>query len=239
MQIATLLILGCIIGMQHALEADHLAAVASLSRRGSSRRALVLRGSAWGLGHTMTLLCICSVLWLLGETIGPRTEAMLEFAVGAMIVMLAINVLYTLRRHRPHIHVHRHSDGRQHLHLHRHPGPDLPHVRGHRDQDHDHNHEDLKLGRAALVGIVHGAAGSAGLLILATAARSATEAIGYVIAFGAGSMLGMAALSFIASYPLRWAERCANWVSSAAYATIAGAGILIGGSLMGRSWSLL
>ena len=82
MEFYTLLLLGGLIGMQHALEADHLAAVAALSDKRSSRRALVLRGSAWGLGHTITLLTICGALLLLEETISPHTEAMLEFAVG-------------------------------------------------------------------------------------------------------------------------------------------------------------
>lgn len=235
MDLISLLVFGGLIGMQHALEADHLAAVAALDGRRSSRRALMLRGSVWGLGHTITLLTICGVLLLLGEVISARTEAMLEFAVGAMIVLLGLNMFVTLWRRRPHFHIHQHSQGERHLHLHTHATDPAPH----RASAHEHKHENLGLRRALLVGMVHGAAGSAGLLILAAAAKSIPEAIAYVIAFGIGSILGMATLSFVASYPLRWMERCANWVSTTAFVGIGCAAIAIGANLLGHSWNLL
>ena len=59
----------------------------------------------------------------------------------------------------------------------------------------------------------------------------------YVLAFGAGSIIGMAALSFIVSFPLRWMERCANWVNTAAFVSVGCVAILVGGSLIGQSWS--
>ena len=90
-----------------------------------------------------------------------------------------------------------------------------------------------------LVGMMHGAAGSAGLLILAAAANSIPQAIAYVAAFGAGSIIGMAALTFVVSYPLRWMERCANWVNTAAFVGIGCLAIIIGSNLLGHSWSIL
>ena len=59
MEYYTLLLLGGLVGMQHVLDADHLAAMATMSTGQSSRRAVLLRGSIWGLGHTITLLTIC------------------------------------------------------------------------------------------------------------------------------------------------------------------------------------
>ena len=223
MEFISLLIFGGLIGMQHALEADHLAAVAALDGRRSSRRALILRGSAWGLGHTITLLTICGALLILDEVISERTEAMLEFGVGAMIILLGMNMFVTLWRRRPHFHIHQHV------------ADQVPH----RASPHQHKHASLGLSRALLVGMVHGAAGSAGLLILAAAAKSVPEALAYVLAFGTGSILGMAALSFVVSYPLRWMERCANWVSTSAFAVIGCAAIAIGANLLGQSWNLL
>lgn len=234
MEFYTLLILGCVIGMQHALEADHLAAVAALSDKRNSRRALVLRGSVWGLGHTITLLTICGALLMFGKSISERTEAMLEFAVGIMIIALGINVLVKLFRQRPHFHLHRHKHGDQHIHLHTH-NDDLPHDRS----THAHEHSQLGLRRALVVGMVHGAAGSAGLLILAAAAESLGHAIGYVLAFGTGSIIGMGALTFVVSYPLQWMERCATWVSTTALAGVGCAAVIIGGSLLGQSWEVL
>lgn len=230
-----LLSLGCLIGMQHALEADHLAAVAALTDRHGSRRALVLRGTAWGLGHTITLASICGVLLMLGATISPAVEATLELAVGIMIVALGGNVLYGIWRRRLHVHVHRHGNGVRHIHVHHHAGEGVPHERS----THDHAHHHPGLGRALLVGMMHGAAGSAGLLVLAAATESTAEAAGYVVAFGIGSIGGMAALSFLASWPLRFIERYANWLNTAAFACIGCAAVVIGARLVAASWSAL
>lgn len=234
MEYYTLLLLGGLIGMQHAFEADHLAAVAALTERGNSRRALVLRGSVWGLGHTITLLTICGVLLLLGEAISARTEAVLELVVGLMIVLLGLNVLVRVWQRRPHFHIHEHGQGQPHMHVHVHEGA-VPHTRSR----HEHTHRSLGLGRALAVGMVHGAAGSAGLLLLAAAARSVPEALGYVLSFGVGSILGMAALTFVVSFPLRWMERCANWVSTTAFVAIGCGAIVVGGLLLHDSWLTL
>ena len=235
MEFFSLLLFGCLIGMQHALEADHLAAVAALSEKRSSRRALVLRGGIWGVGHTITLLTICGALLLLGETIPPRAEAMLEFTVGIMIILLGLNVLLRIWRQRPHVHIHNHPDGAHHLHVHTH----VDDAQSHAQSTHEHVHHSLGLGRALVVGMMHGAAGSAGLMILAAAANSVPQAAGYVLAFGAGSIIGMAALSFIVSFPLRWMERCATWVNRAAFVSVGCAAVVIGGSLIGQSWGAL
>ena len=235
MELLSLLLFGCLIGMQHALEADHLAAVAALSGKRSSRRALILRGGVCGLGHTITLLTICGVLLLLGESISARIETLLELAVGAMIVLLGANVLYKVWRKRPHFHIHNHSDGASHMHVHTHAGENAVHV----ENAHAHRHDNLGLGRALVVGMMHGAAGSAGLLILAAAADSLPQAGAYVVAFGAGSIIGMATLSFVVSFPLRWMERCANWVNTAAFVSVGCAAIIIGINLIGRSWGVL
>ncbi len=232
MEVLTLFLFGCLIGMQHALEADHLAAVAALNEKRGSRRALVLRGSVWGVGHTITLLSICGVLLLLGESISAHTEALLEFAVGAMIILLGGNVLHKVWRDRPHVHVHNHAEGAPHMHVHTHSDERVAHEKS----PHAHAHHKLGLGRALLVGMMHGAAGSAGLLVLAAAADSVQQAGAYVIAFGAGSIIGMAALSFIVSFPLRRMERCANWVNTSAFVSIGCAAIIIGGNLITQSW---
>jgi len=234
MEYYTLLLFGCLVGMQHALEADHLAAVAAMSAGRTSRRALVLRGGFWGLGHTATLLLICGVLLIFGETISPRTEAMLELAVGGMLVLLGVRVLRSIWLKRPHFHVHEHAAGVRHLHAHTHVG-DRPHSQS----AHRHEHSELGLTRALAVGMIHGAAGSAGLLVLAAAADSLLNAVGYVLAFGLGSILGMAALSFVASYPLQLLQRSAARFNAAAIACIGCAAVFIGGRLLAGSWGIV
>lgn len=235
MEYYTLMLFGILLGMQHALEADHLAAVAAMSAGRSSRRALVLRGSCWGVGHTLTLLGICGVLLVVGGTISPHTQALLDLAVGVMVMLLGANVLRRLWRQRPHFHFHQHETGELHVHAHSHAGE----TRTHTSSPHDHGHQNLGLGRAVMVGMMHGAAGSAALLVLAAASRSAFTGLSYVLCFGVGSIIGMATLSFVASYPLGFLERCAGRINTAALAAIGGLAIIIGGGLFLESWGAL
>ncbi len=224
MEYYSLLILGGFVGMQHALEADHLAAVAAMSAGRSSRRALILRGSLWGLGHTITLVTICGVLLIWGGTISPYVQSFLEILVALMIIGLGTNVLYRLYQQRPHFHFHQHDTGEHHLHAHTHQSDRKEHLK----VKHQHEHTDLGLGRAVLIGMMHGTAGSAGLLVLAATASSLISSIGYVIAFGLGSIIGMATLSFVASYPMRSLERCASWLNNLAFAIVGCGAIVIG-----------
>ncbi len=198
------LALGFLVGMQHALEADHLVAVGAMAvERGAGTRKLALRGAVWGLGHSTTLFAICTAVILMGLTLTERTAAALEFAVGVMLVLLGLDVLRRMRQRRIHFHLHSH-DGRRHIHAHSHAGDSAPHA----DDPHDHRHPVAFPLRAFVVGLVHGAAGSAGLLALAVAAtQDAWTAIGYVAIFGLGSIVGMAALTCAAAWPLGAAER--------------------------------
>ena len=200
---------GFLIGMAHAFEADHLAAMGGLAAKDRTRgwRDLVSRGCAWGLGHTITLFFVCGAVILLGTSLTPSREAQLEFAVGVMLVVLGTNVLWRLWRDRVHFHVHRHQDRDPHFHAHSDKNSD----REHGDDAHDHSHRKRALAGPLLVGLMHGMAGSAGLLALAAAStQSASVALGYVLIFGIGSILGMGLLSLMVYWPLRFAENSAT-----------------------------
>jgi hypothetical protein len=228
MEFWSVLVFGMLVGMQHALEADHLAAVAALSAKKSSRRQLVMRGAYWGLGHTVALFAICSAAILLGLVITERVEATLEFCVGVMIVLLGAHVLFTLTRRRIHFHVHQHG-GERHVHAHAHAGEPA----GHEASRHVHAHPKHGFIKALAVGLVHGAAGSGALLVLIVAVSQSTAwALFYVLSFGFGSILGMATLSFIASYPLKLLEKGTGWLDKAVMAAIGGFAVLIGGGLV-------
>ena len=116
-----ILLLGFLIGMGHALEADHVAAVASLTTRSRSARQTILQGTFWGAGHTLTLLLFGLVVLLLDTVIPERFAQGLELAVGVMLVLLGADVLWHLIRDRVHFHLHRHGEVR-HLHAHSHRG---------------------------------------------------------------------------------------------------------------------
>lgn len=200
---------GFLIGMAHAFEADHLAAMGGLAAKDRTRgwRDLVSRGCAWGLGHTITLFFVCGAVILLGANLTSSREAQLEFAVGVMLVVLGSHVLWRLWRDRVHFHVHQHQDKDPHFHAHSHKNADRAHV----DDGHDHSHQKRALSGPLLVGLVHGMAGSAGLLALAAAStQSPSIALGYVLIFGIGSILGMGMLSLMVYWPLRFAENSAT-----------------------------
>jgi len=234
------LALGFLIGMQHALEADHLAAMGTLALGANkSKRSLALRGAAWGLGHTITLFAICAAVILLGLTLTDRIAALLEFGVGAMLVLLGIDVIRRMRARRIHFHAHVHDHGRPHLHAHSHEGAKTPHGR----DPHRHRHPAGFPLRALIVGLVHGAAGSAGLLALAVAAtQDPWTAVGYVGVFGLGSILGMTALTFVAAWPLGAAERHAkaihNGLSICAAALAVGLGLDVMAQTAGAAWGI-
>src|SRR4051812_3090580 len=101
---SSLLVLGFLLGMRHALEADHLAAVAALATRASTPRATVLRGAVWGVGHTLTLLGVGGVCLVLGRSVPEGWSRFLEMGVGAMLLALGADVLMRMRRERVHVH---------------------------------------------------------------------------------------------------------------------------------------
>ncbi len=231
----SLLAFGILVGMQHALEADHLAAVAALSAGRTTRRGVMLRGAWWGVGHTVALFAICGTVILLGLTLESRVEAAAEFCVGIMVTLLGLNVLRTMLRRRIHFHAHDHGDGRQHIHAHGHHGQ-APHTAS----AHAHRHPNRGLVKAMAIGLLHGAAGSGALLVLIVAAtRSLPAALAYIACFGIGSIIGMAALSFVASFPLRAAERGAAWLNTATMTAIGLTAVAVGGNIAIESWMSL
>ena len=189
LEIATGSTLGVLLGMRHALEPDHLAAVSTLisEERGPSRTAFL--GICWGLGHTLALLVVGVALIGLRAEMPPRVADLFELGVALMLIGLGVRAVVRAARQG--------TDGPSALHqhgavVHRHPGPRHVHVGG------------LTLARRPLlVGIVHGLAGSGALtaLVLATL-PSAAARITYMTLFGLGSTIGMAALSGLLGWPL-------------------------------------
>jgi hypothetical protein len=199
--------LGFLLGIQHALEADHVAAVSSIAARRTDVADIVKHGLTWGLGHTLTLFAFAGAALALGQAIPEDLARPIESAVGIMLVGLGAHVLWRLWRDRVHFHKHRHGDGTVHFHAHGHAGETMPHARA----PHAHGHSFRW--RTLLVGLMHGMAGSAALLVLAISqASSVAVGLGYVALFGIGSMFGMAALSTVIAVPLVLSAR---WLTSA------------------------
>jgi hypothetical protein len=132
----------------------------------------------------------------------------LETAVGVMLVGLGAHVLWRLWRDRVHFHRHQHGDGTQHLHVHSHVNDAVPHPQS------AHLHQHGFRWRTLLVGLMHGMAGSAALLVLAISqVANAAYGMFYVFLFGIGSMLGMGALSVVIAVPLAASARWLTWAN--------------------------
>jgi len=202
-----MLVVGFLLGMKHATEADHLAAVATLVTRQPGSARAVMQGVAWGLGHTLTLVLLGGTVLVLGQSVPPRLELALEFGVALMLIALGSDVLRRLVRERLRLHAHRQRPLLTHVHVHgdaRGPGRSTAggDARPHVDVPHEHPH-GLPL-RALAVGTMHGLAGSAALVLLSIqAAQSWKSGLLHIVVFGLGSIAGMAMLSVAIALPLR------------------------------------
>ena len=204
----SILILGFVLGLKHALDADHLVAVSTIvsERKGFLSSSIV--GALWGLGHTASLFVVGIIVIALHIQIPDRIAQGMEFAVAIMLVGLGINVLWKLARGgKLHLHIHEHSN---HTHIH-------PHIHAN-DHSHEikHSHHSLPslftlehlknhIGngkRSIFIGMVHGLAGSAALmLIVLTTIPSRALALSYVVIFGLGSVGGMFLMSTVVGLP--------------------------------------
>ena len=228
---ASILLLGLFIGMQHAFEADHIAAVASIAARQSSVRRIVCHGAVWGIGHTITLMMFAGGALFLDQVIDEALSAMLELCVGILLVGLGSHLFYRLWRDRIHFHAHRHANGVQHLHAHSHRDD----REGHLASKHDHAHPGGAPVRTLLVGMVHGLAGSAVLLVLTTATvNDPVTGMIYIAIFGFGSVLGMAALSAFIAIPLSNSACALTWVNRGLRGAVGAATVILGVAIILR-----
>jgi ABC-type nickel/cobalt efflux system permease component RcnA len=143
---------------------------------------------------------------LIDGIIGEQVSLLLESAVGAMLILLGADVLLRLWRKRVHFHVHSH-DTETHFHAHSHATG-----RRHEADPHHHRHAQKLPLRSLIVGMVHGMAGSAALIVFALGSvQSLWEGLAYIAIFGVGSIFGMTVLAVIISLPLRWSARSLTW----------------------------
>lgn len=189
--------LGFLLGLKHAIEADHLAAVTTIVAERQSLFSSVIIGGLWGLGHTISLVLAGIFVLFLNFQISGQTERFLELGVGIMLLFLGLNVLRKLvKGGKVHFHTHEH-DGHQHVHPHL-------HEHGHNDQSHTHFGFHMSP-RSIIVGMIHGLAGSAALmLIVIPTIESKTVGLIYILVFGLGSIAGMMIMSFLVGLPFRF-----------------------------------
>ena len=188
--------LGFVLGLRHALDPDHIVAVSTIVSEHKSVRRSSLIGAFWGLGHTASLLAAGAAVIVLKLSISGHLAMWMEFGVAVMLVLLGLKAVYkALGVSRIHLHRHRHQGhGRGHIHIHVHrPG-----------EEHVHHHAHLlDVGAQPFcVGLIHGLAGSAGLMLLVLGTiPSAVAGLVYIAMFGLGSVGGMLVMSSLISLP--------------------------------------
>jgi ABC-type nickel/cobalt efflux system permease component RcnA len=197
------LLVSLLLGLRHASDPDHLAAVSTLiaSEEQKRIRKATFMGLLWGLGHGTTLVVIGLPLVLLGQYLPERIQQAAEVTIGVIIVVLAVRLLVRWRRGLFHVHPHTHESGETHRHLHSHED----------DSVHEHAYDaTLRTPLSAYgVGLVHGIGGSGGLtLLLLSTIPNPSEAIMALLIFAAGTAVSMALLSTlfglaIATGPIR------------------------------------
>jgi ABC-type nickel/cobalt efflux system permease component RcnA len=196
LSMASALVFGLAFGLRHAVEADHLAAVSTIisERKGLLRSSLV--GGLWGVGHTLALLLAGMAVLLLNVRIGERAALSLEFIVALMLIALGANSLRRLL-----------SGGRLHLHSHRHGrhAHSHPHLHDDEEEATRGSHHRLRLGvRPLIVGMIHGLAGSAALMLLVlSTVDSQAAGFAFIAVFGLGSIGGMMAMSALLGLPMQ------------------------------------
>jgi high-affinity nickel permease len=176
-----------LLGLRHATDPDHLAAVTALvaSGREQGARAAGRLGLAWGGGHATTLFALALPVVLFEAYLPQQVQRAAETTVGCVITLLALWLLVRWRRGFFHLHVHVH-DGSLHAHAHMHPAD-------------AHAHRPLYARsplQAYCIGLLHGIGGSAGIGVLMLASiHDRALAIGALALFATFTALSMALLS--------------------------------------------
>lgn len=174
---------GSLLGIRHALEPDHLAAVSTLMTGERSSAKAAWLGACWGLGHTLTLFAAGALLVVFRTDMPALASQAFELCVVLMLVGFGVRAIYQGAYGGPTGPTHSHAK----------PGTSKP----------IHNRRWTLARRPLIVGAVHGLAGSGALtaLVVATLPSTVTR-LSYLALFGIGSTVGMAALSGLLGWPL-------------------------------------
>ncbi|MBI4301106.1 MAG: urease accessory protein UreH [Chloroflexi bacterium] len=242
------LLLGLLLGVRHAFDADHLVAVSTIVSEYRSPFRAIWVGVSWGLGHTTTLLLAGIAILVVRISMPERLSLLFEFFVGVMLIVLGLQIFWNLRR-------------QLHLHPHEHYGGSHHHFHSHGEIEEHTHHSRLTTGNFAyflmagiapgehtaiellnpgkpffrlksyIVGTIHGLAGSAALmLVVLTGLKSAWVGLTYILLFGLGSVASMGIITIFISLPFTVSARLPkinNVVQMAAGISSIGFGLLL------------
>ncbi|HXM39449.1 MAG TPA: hypothetical protein VN908_12420 [Gemmatimonadales bacterium] len=232
--IVAVLAVGGLLGLRHAFEPDHLAAVSTLATRPGGQRlwGAARLGLVWGIGHTVTVGAVALLVIALGVRLPATLWPAAELVVAGLLVLLGSVVVWRYARGRWHMHLHRHdaapaAPAAAHFHLHSHAD----------DAGHAHGHATADARRSLGFGVAHGIAGSGAIAaLLVAAAPDASARLFYFLAFGAGTIIGMLGVSLTLAVLVRMAAgRGARW------ATVLHVGAAVGSVVAGvvLAWNVV
>nr|WP_239558094.1 sulfite exporter TauE/SafE family protein [Neobacillus cucumis] len=180
-ELLSILGLGFLLGLKHAMEPDHVIAVSTIASQSKKLWKSSLTGIFWGVGHTATLCFVgLAVILLKGEI--PEIWAMsLEYVVGIMLVYLGCSAIIRYKNSR----IHRAS----------HHGSQEPQTQVHR-------YKGTLYVKSLFMGFVHGLAGSAAMVILTiSTVQTVWGGVLYILVFGLGTIISMLVFTTILGIP--------------------------------------
>ena len=218
------LALGFLLGLRHALDADHVAAVSTFVSRERSVLGSCLRGTFWGLGHTLALLSAGVAVVAFKIQVSAALERGLERVVALVLVALGGHVLIrTASALSLHRHEHSHG-GAPHRHLHVHLGD---------SGEPGHRHPWRGAPQPLLMGLLHGLAGSGALVLLVlTTMPTPVAAAVYLLVFGVGSTAGMLLLSGLIGIPFARAAGRSRALSATLQTVVGAVSVLVGVTML-------
>ena len=217
----SVLAIGFVLGLRHATEADHLAAVSTIVSEKKGLFTASIVGGLWGVGHTISLFAVGLLVVFLKLQISTAVEARLEAGVGLMLVILGANALRKLA-----------TSEKIHAHAHEHDGHAHTHIHVHRTESSEKSHHRFSP-RSVVVGMVHGLAGSAALMLLVVPTiQSSPLALLYILIFGVGSIGGMMVMSLLIGLPFHFTANRFDVLNKAIRACAGVFSLLLGGSII-------
>ncbi len=195
---------GFLLGLKHATDADHVAAVANTVSKEQDIWKTVWIGVSWGAGHSVPLLILGTVILALSDIVLNRYESVvpyLEIAVGIMLVYIGISTASNVMRDK--LNGAGHHDGID----------DEPKVADSKGTVSDDGRraggfsafgKPVLRGRSFAIGIVHGLAGSAAVMVgFLAMIESVWAGLFYILLFSVGTMLAMGGLTIGMALPFR------------------------------------
>ncbi|MEW8979642.1 MAG: sulfite exporter TauE/SafE family protein [Symbiobacterium sp.] len=215
--LVTLLTTALVLGVRHALDPDHLAAVSTLVAEERQSWPAARLGLIWGLGHMLPIALVGLPVLLFRLELPETMESVVDLGVGVLLVVLGVQALWRLVRTDLRFEVHEH-DGHVHAHLH-----------GSRPHDHPLPGRNRRGLVTFAIGMVHGLAGSGAAAVLSLAAApNLISGVIYLLLFGLGTCLGMFATTLLVAAPAVVAASRYRWVHAGVRAVAGLASITVG-----------